>query len=147
MTKARPDRVMGTRSRHEFWEWCDFRELRLQRCVACNQLAWPIVEKCENCQSCNFSWEKVSGRGTVVAWATFHNDYYDGKLQLPWATILVELDEGPLIISNPLEFNPDVSAVGQPVYLDFQDSQDSHGSFRLPVFRLCRPNPNDIAIC
>jgi uncharacterized OB-fold protein len=43
----------------------------------------------------------MSGRGTLVSWCAFHQDYYKGLLQLPWNTILVELEEGALFVSNP----------------------------------------------
>jgi uncharacterized OB-fold protein len=121
----------------EFWAWCGKGELRLQRCADCGKLSWPIVAACEHCSHANLSWEKMSGRGRVVSWCTFERDYYGGLLPLPWDTILVELEEGPLFMSNPKGFvcadiEPDL-----PVQLDFADCEDSAGPFRLPVFT-CR---------
>ena len=46
----------------------------------------------------------MSGRGTIASWCTFERDYYYGLLPIPWDTILVELEEGPLFISNPQGF-------------------------------------------
>ena len=49
----------------------------------------------------NLVWAPMSGRGRIVSWCTFERDYYAGILPIPWETILVELEEGPLFISNP----------------------------------------------
>ena len=77
---------------------------------------------------------RVSGRGRVVSWCTFGKRYYD-ELPVPWDAILVELEEGPLFVSNP-----DVSVVTRsrmemPVAVDFVEAEDEAGVFRLPVFR------------
>jgi uncharacterized OB-fold protein len=52
----------------------------------------------------------------------------------PWAVILVELDEGPLIISRPNGFDAESAADGAPVEVRFVPAYDEHGEFRLPVF-------------
>jgi uncharacterized OB-fold protein len=77
----------------------------------------------------------MSGRGTVLSWCTFERDYYAGALPIPWDAILVELDEGPLFISNPVDFTWATVDVGMPVTLSFLDCEDDAGEFRLPVFR------------
>jgi hypothetical protein len=76
----------------------------------------------------------MSGRGTLVSWCSFERDYYAGTLPLPWDTILVELAEGPLFISNPLGFSWRDCQPGMPVTLQFIDCIDRAGNFRLPVF-------------
>jgi uncharacterized OB-fold protein len=77
----------------------------------------------------------MSGRGRVVSWCTFERDYYQGVLAIPWETVVVELDEGPLFVSNPVDFTWRTVAVGMAVTLEFFDCEDEVGEFRLPVFR------------
>lgn len=132
MTEKRPDRTLG--GPHDtFWDWTAKGELRLQRC-ACGELTWPPVDECDHCHGTSFTWERVSGRGRIAAWCSFERDYYYGMLPMPWDTILVELEEGPLFLSNPHDIAREQIAVGLPVELVFIDAEDSAGAFRLPVF-------------
>lgn len=133
MPEKRPDRVRGPRH-DEFWAWCEAGELRLQGCATCGQLSWPVVSNCEHCGSDELSWRRMSGRGKIVSWATFEKDYFKGLLPVPWETILVELEEGALFISNPLGLTWRDISTDMPVRLAFVDCEDSTGRFRLPVF-------------
>lgn len=133
MVERRPDRTLGP-GHDQFWTLCGQGELRLQRCATCGNLAWPVVANCEHCSSAEFDWALMSGRGKVIGWCTFERDYYAGALPIPWDTILVELEEGPLFISNPKDFSwkdiePDMS-----VKLAFIECEDQAGMFKLPVF-------------
>jgi len=75
----------------------------------------------------------MSGNGRVVSWCTFQRPYHR-ELRVPWTTILVELSEGPLFISNPVDFEYDDVSFGMPVRATFVDCEDDAGAFRLPVF-------------
>ena len=128
-----PDRFLGP-DHDTFWQWCDKGELRLQRCTACGAFAWPVVSACEQCGCDSFDWQAMSGRGKVISWCTFERDYYYGILPIPWDTILVELEEGPLFISNPAGFSWRDITPDLPVTLVFRDCVDKAGAYRLPVF-------------
>lgn len=133
MAQKRPDRIRGA-GHDTFWDWCDKEELRLQHCGRCGKLSWPVVRACEHCGSDDLTWQRMSGRGKIVSWSTFERDYYGGRLPIPWETILVELEEGPLFISNPTDYTWKDISFGMPVRLRFLDCEDSAGSFKLPVF-------------
>jgi uncharacterized OB-fold protein len=133
MAEKRPDRTLGG-PHSEFWDWCAKGELRLQRCAACGQLSWPPIEACQHCGGGNLAWERMSGRGRIASWCTFERDYYGGMLPIPWDTILVELEEGPLFLSNPHGFTWREIEIGMPVTLAFIPCEDSNGAFSLPVF-------------
>jgi uncharacterized OB-fold protein len=136
MAQTRPNRVLGP-GHDDFWDHCSRKELRIQRCRNCRHLSWPPVENaCERCQSSDLTWEKLSGEGKIISWCTFERRYYGDTLPIPWDAILVELDEGPLFISNPQGFeNADISQ-NQRVKVTFIDCKDQAGPFRLPVFEL-----------
>jgi uncharacterized protein len=134
MAERRPDRFRGPRH-DEFWAWCGKGELRLQRCATCDRLAWPVVSACEHCGGAQLNWERMSGRGRIVSWCAFHYDYYQGMMPLPYDAILVELEEGPLFISNPLGLDVAELSAGLPAQVAFLDCEDSAGAFRLPVFQ------------
>lgn len=131
--ERRPDRVRGP-LHDDFWRWCDQGELRLQSCGACGGYTWPVAEACEHCGGRELSWARMSGRGKLVSFCTFEHDYYNGALPIPYETILVELEEGPLFISNPVALTWRELAVGMPMQLSFLACEDAAGPFRLPVF-------------
>jgi hypothetical protein len=128
----RPNRVTGE-VHDEFWAYCGAGELRIQRCNACQHLSWPPVEACERCRHGQLTWELISGEGRVVSWCTFERQYYP-ELDVPWDSILVELDEGPLFISNPSGFTNDEVVQEMRVRATFIDAEDDAGPFRIPVF-------------
>ena len=133
MPERRPDRTLGP-PHDDFWQWCDRGELRLQRCARCDHLCWPVLIACENCGSPELTWERMSGRGRIVSWCTFERDYYQGVLPIPWDNILVELEEGPLFLSNPKGFVCRDIETEMPVRVEFITCEDSAGKFSLPVF-------------
>jgi uncharacterized OB-fold protein len=133
MSEKRPNRTLGP-GHDDFWAWCARDELRLPRCADCGGLSWPAGPCCEQCGGTNLAWERLSGRGTLVSWCRFERDYYNGTLPIPWPTILVALEEGPLFVSNPHGIAWDELALDLPVKVAFIACEDAHGAFRLPVF-------------
>lgn len=134
MVQKRPDRTLGA-GHDTFWAGCAAGELNLQRCAACGELAWPVVAACDHCGGTDLAWERMSGEGKVVSWCSFEQDYYRGMMPVPYDTLLVELAEGPLFISNPADFGHADIVPDMPVAVTFIDAEDSAGPFRLPVFR------------
>jgi uncharacterized OB-fold protein len=133
MAEKRPNRVRGP-GHDDFWAWCDKGELRVQRCGACKRLSWPVVKACEYCGGESLAWDKMSGRARLVSWCAFERDYYNGLLPLPWETILVELEEGAMVVSNPAGLSWDDYKLDMPMKVTFIDCEDEGGAYKLPVF-------------
>jgi uncharacterized OB-fold protein len=133
MAEKRPNRVRGP-GHDDFWAWCDKGELRVQRCGACKRLSWPVVKACEYCGGESLAWDKMSGRARLVSWCAFERDYYNGLLPLPWETILVELEEGAMVVSNPAGLSWDDYKLDMPMKVTFIDCEDEGGAYHLPVF-------------
>jgi uncharacterized OB-fold protein len=133
MAHKRPPRAMGP-GNEEFWQGCERGELLIQKCGQCGHRPWPVVQACEQCGSDALAFEAVSGKGRLASWCTFERPYYGELMPVPYDTILVELDEGPWFIANPLGFANVEAELGMAVKVAFLDCEDSHGPFRLPVF-------------
>ncbi len=133
MAEKRPDRTLGP-GHDTFWEWCAKGELRLQKCAGCGAIQWPVRPSCEQCGHGELAWERMTGRGRVISWCQFHQEYYRGVLPVPYDCILVDLDEGVLFMSNPKGFTADDVTPGMAVRLAFRDCEDAGGAFSLPVF-------------
>ena len=85
-----------------YWDALDKGHLAFQRCKCGN--AWlPARQECPKCLGPDVHWEQASGRGRVVSWVVYHSAYHDAfKDRIPYVVAIVELDEGPRLISNIL---------------------------------------------
>ncbi|HEX9546948.1 MAG TPA: OB-fold domain-containing protein [Acidimicrobiales bacterium] len=73
--------------------------LRAQRCDTCTAMQHPPRYRCGSCGAIGWSWADSAGAGTAVSWATTHRDVALGWVaELPYTTLIVELDEGFQVI-------------------------------------------------
>ena len=75
MATPRPVRAMDPYAQ-VFWEYTQQKELRLQQCRECHKFRWPPGPSCDHCLSDQYDWALMTGRGTVLAWTTFHRAYF-----------------------------------------------------------------------
>lgn len=82
---------------------------------------------------------QVSGRGTVWSACEFHRLYFKGfASELPYAVILVQLEEGPLLYSNLLGLDFDDIRIGMAVEAVFETVTEA---VTLLKFRRALPQP------
>lgn len=116
-----------------FWDAARESRLTVQHCEDCDDRHYPGSPVCPNCLSSNQTWAAVSGRGTLLSWVRFHRAYWDSfRDDIPYAVILVGLEEGPLMISNLVGAEPETIAIGAPLEVAF-DVVDNE--LALPKFR------------
>jgi uncharacterized OB-fold protein len=105
-----------------FWEAAKRHELVLPRCKTCDYLFFYPRSECPRCLSNQLEWMRVSGRGrlhtyTIVnqpANAAFRDD-------TPYVYAVVQLDEGPRMVSNVVQCAIDVLSVDMPLEAVFDD--------------------------
>jgi len=117
------------RSSTPFWEAVKAHELKLQRCADCKQWLVPPRPMCPGCLSAESEWVPVSGTGKVYSWVTYAEAPHPG-FDSPHTVILVELDEGPRLVSNPVDIPAEDLEIGLPVRVVFQDLDDELTLFR-----------------
>jgi uncharacterized OB-fold protein len=90
-----PDGLNG-----EFYAHLAGGALHLQRCDACGRWRHPPRILCGACGSASWQWQPVSGRGTVYSWTITHQALVPPFAgDLPYAVVVVELDEGPRLVT------------------------------------------------
>ncbi len=114
-----------------FWEYCKKHEYRMQKCSDCGEWRYPAAMICDHCLSDKFTWEPLSGKGKILTWIIQHRTYFPG-IPAPYNCILVELDEGPLVISNLVGVPNEAIKFDMPVKVDFLDLPEE--GFTLPIF-------------
>jgi uncharacterized OB-fold protein len=116
-----------------FWDWCRRHELRLQRCGACGTLRFPPRPRCPQCRSMLATWEPVAGTGTVASYTIVHPPVLPAFAdRVPYNAVVVELDEGPFMVSNLLDVADEDLTTGMRVEVTFVDLDDD---LTLPQFR------------
>lgn len=107
--------------------------LTFQRCSDCGQAWLPARTECPNCWSPDHVWEDAAGKATVVSWVIFHVAFDSRfKNRTPYNVALVDLDEGPRLITNIIDLPEDEDVFGRRVDLCFETDMDR----TLPRFRL-----------
>jgi uncharacterized OB-fold protein len=108
-----------------FWDGCRDGVLKLQRCTSCGHLRYPIAAVCPRCMKSGVAWEQLSGRGTVFSFVVFHHAYNDAwRDRIPYNVALVELEEGPTVLSNVVGVDPEDLRIGLPVAAVFEPMTD-----------------------
>lgn len=116
-----------------FWEGCKQNELRMQKCTSCGHIRYPINDYCPECLSDQYEWAKLSGRGTVFSYVVFHQLYNKAfKDDIPYNAALIQLEEGPRMISNIVGIPNEEIRCDMPVEVVFDPVTDE---VTIPRFR------------
>ena len=86
-----------------FWQGLALGEVRLQKCGQCDAFQYPAETFCYECGAEGMSWVAVSGEGTVYSFTVVHQLYNKAfKPFLPYTVAIVQMDEGPRLLSAML---------------------------------------------
>lgn len=108
-----------------FWEGTRAHELRLQRCNACGSYRFPPQVLCRECLAVEHEWTPVSGKATVYSFVVQHRPATPAFADdVPYVVAVVELSEGPLLLTNIVGCAPDEITAGMPVEVTFVDATD-----------------------
>lgn len=116
-----------------FWDGCSAGELRLQRCRPCGAHYFPPRPFCPTCLSDDVEWQTVSGRGSLHSYVINHRAAPGFENDVPYAIAVVQLDEGPRMMSNIVGIpnTPDDLVLDMPLEVTF----DQRGDMAVPVFQ------------
>ncbi|HWP66137.1 MAG TPA: Zn-ribbon domain-containing OB-fold protein [Candidatus Limnocylindria bacterium] len=117
-----------------YWAAARRHVLELPYCTACGAFHYYPRATCPHCLSSALEWRRVSGRGRLHTFTVVHRGPRDFPLGTPYVLAVVELDEGPRLMTNLVGVPADPAAVriGMPVEVTFVDLSDA---VALPHFR------------
>jgi uncharacterized OB-fold protein len=113
-----------------FWEGCNAGRLLYQRCNRCDAAIFNPAHRCRQCTSDDLRWEESAGFGTIYSWTVCHRPM-SPAFTVPYAPVIVDLDEGYQILSNVIGIPPEEVRVGLRVRVEFH----AIGDRSLPYFR------------
>lgn len=117
-----------------FWEAAARHELLIQRCGDCGEHYFYPRPLCPHCLSRNVSWVRASGRGKLHTFVINHRAPRKSPLPPPFIVAIVELEEGPRMMSNLVGIEPDPERIhiDMPVEVVFEPIT---ADITLPRFR------------
>jgi hypothetical protein len=105
-----------------YWQAARDHRLEIPCCNACGKFWFPPSQSCPHCLAVDFAWAPVSGKGKVFSFVTFHRVYHPAfAKEVPYVVALVELDEGPRLLTNIVGVAPEKVACDMPVKVVFDD--------------------------
>ena len=116
-----------------FWSAANERRLVVQRCDQCAASRFPPEVACVYCGSMQSTWTAVSGRATLWSWTVGYPPllpYFAERA--PWPVAVVQLDEGPRMVTNLVGVPAEAYEIDMPLEVDFERVDDE---VTLVVFR------------
>src|ERR1700687_4955513 len=98
-----------------FWDGTAEGRRLLPRCDDCQTLIWYPRPFCPSCASSRVSWIDASGRGSLYSVAVTRGAQADlpaYKEAGPYVLAYVELEEGPRVMTNIVDCDPDTVKIG-----------------------------------
>ena len=99
--------------------------LMLVRCKRCGRHRLPGRERCVDCWSEESEWVQASGRGKLYTFGIMHQQYHPAFANvIPYNYALVELEEGPRLVTNIVDCPNEELRIDMPVEAVFDDVSD-----------------------
>lgn len=115
-----------------FWHAARERRLLVKRCSTCGAAHFYPRPFCPTCWGEDVEWEEASGAATLYTYSTVHvNDLPPFPERVPYVAAIVELLEGPRMMTNVVDCAPEALAVGMALQVTYRDLDDE---FTIPVF-------------
>lgn len=108
-----------------FWDAAKRHELIIPRCTYCNRFFWYPRPACPSCLREGWEWTPVSGRARLhtftIVYQAAHPAFQD---DVPYAFAMVQLEEGPRMMTNVVDCDVADVRVDMPLTVKFDDVTD-----------------------
>ena len=98
MSEGQRPKPLPTPETKHFWDGTKAHEIRLQRCDDCKKVYFPPRPFCPACGHRHVSVFKASGHATLHSYVIHHRAA--AGFTPPYAIAVVELEEGPRMMTN-----------------------------------------------
>ncbi len=113
-----------------YWDALQTGKLTFQHCRHCGNNWLPARAECPKCLEADWAWQDASGKAKLISWVVFHRAFHPAFAdRLPYNVAIVELSEGPRMITNIVVDDAETLKIDQP--LKFVPAQEQgHGIAR-----------------
>jgi uncharacterized OB-fold protein len=108
-----------------YWSGAKAGKLVLPHCSACNHAIWYPKVFCGECGSLDVEWREASGLGTLYSYSEVHRGEGPYRETGSFVLGLVDLDEGPRVLTNIVDVDAASLGIGQRVRAVFHDAGEA----------------------
>ncbi len=115
-----------------FWDAATDGRFLLRRCNSCDAVHHYPRPFCPSCWSDDVEWIEASGQATLYTWSTVHmNDLPPFAERLPYIAAVVDLAEGPRVMTNLVDCDDTELTIGMALEVRYRVLDDT---ITAPVF-------------
>ncbi|GLC94282.1 hypothetical protein Tamer19_36900 [Cupriavidus sp. TA19] len=120
-----------TEESRPFWEAAAGGKLMIQQCEQCDRWVFYPRSHCPGCWSDRLAWREASGMAKLKSYSVVHRAGHPAWQSLaPYALALVQLDEGPSMLTTLVDMRFEALEIGMPLQVRYVRV----GEFTLPMF-------------
>ncbi|MEY3690404.1 MAG: hypothetical protein RJB57_59 [Actinomycetota bacterium] len=119
-----------TPANERFWAATAQNRFELQRCTECDTVVWFPQRRCPECWTESLGTFDAAGTGTVYSFTVVRRGNGDWRGAVPFVLAYVELDEGPRVLTNIVDCDPDDVHIDMPVSLVWHDTGENSSLYR-----------------
>jgi len=113
-----------------YWDALQAGKLTFQHCRHCGNNWLPARAECPKCLEAEWAWQDASGKAKLISWVVFHRAFHPAFAnRLPYNVAIVELAEGPRMITNIVVDDAETLKIDQPLHFVAAQEQ-GHGIAR-----------------
>lgn len=115
-----------------YWAAANEGRFVMPRCTQCGRWHFYPRALCPHCSSEKLEWADCSGRGTVYSYTVVHRAPSPAfAAEVPYVVAIVEVEEGPHLMSSVVNCAPETVRIGMKVRAAFRRVAEDT---QLPVF-------------
>jgi uncharacterized protein len=116
----------------DYWQSAADGQLTVARCDSCNNVFHYPRPHCPSCWSDQVTMVPASGRATLYTYSTvYRNELAPFADRVPYVAAVVELEEGPRLMTNIEDCDPSALTIGMALTVKFRALTDTVAA---PVF-------------
>ncbi len=117
---------VSTPATEPYWHAAAKGRLQVQKCGSCGHVQHYPRTMCSTCWSEDLQLVDAAGTGTIFTYTVVHQPGHAAwRPQTPYVLALIQLDEGPRMMSNIVDVPVDQITVGARVHLTPTPAADS----------------------
>ncbi len=125
MTAMRFDLPQPDLETQPFWDAAKDGRLLIKRCSDCSKFHFYPRPFCPHCWSEAVEWVEASGRATLYTWSVvMRNDLPPFPERVPYVAAVVDLAEGPRMMTNVVDCDHDVLTIGMDLEAVFHPTSE-----------------------
>lgn len=139
MSQAWPLGALQAGADDPFWGATARGELLIPTCGECSTTSWPPRPFCPCCGAGRApALVPSAGAGTIYSYTVVRKARGDFRELVPYVVAYVELDEGPRLLTNIVDADPEDVRIGRRAELVFDEPGEDGSAPRRYRFRLAR---------